>query len=317
VVTVYQNLNMSTSEEGTMEVGETVPIETTEPATVETPEPAPAPVQEQATHVEPIPTYSFAFGTAAHPLPLPKPAPIPAINAPLPNVFNCLGIALRKLCPQFAHDGPRLLTPSSHAFMTTIFERIYDFGIKNYADDAGFDVLDGTYLGNAIRGVLRNMFHDVEDLVMLAQQSGEVAAMELDDRKRKSMQSFVANLEGFTPLVNNLFVRHGYVNRDRGVGAGEEAAEGVGRLALAEDGEVHRMTDENGEEIEVVYAEQDEDGEDDDDDDDDNDNGDNDESDSDSDDDEDVYMTADEGQMRGDDDEASDLALEEGELAEN
>jgi hypothetical protein len=302
-----------------MEVAETVPIETTASASVEIPEPAPAPAPERATCVESIPTYSFAFGTAAHPLPLPKPPPVSAINAPLPNVFNCLGIALRKLCPQFTHDGPRLLTASSHAFMTIIFERIYNFGIKNYADDAGFDVLEGTYLGNAIRDVLRNMFHDVEDLVMLAQRSGEFAAMELNDKKRKSMQSFAANLEGFTPLVNDLFVRHGYVNRGRGMGEDEDAAEGVGRLALAEDGEVHRMRDEDGEvhrmrdedgeEIEVVYAEQDEDEEDDDDDD----------SDEDEDeyDDEDVYMTADEGQMREDDDEASDLALEDGELAEN
>jgi hypothetical protein len=306
---------MSTSEEATMDVGETSPIETPEPAPVEnpepasikTPEPAPAPAPERATPSDPIPSYAFAFGTAAEPLPLPKPPPVPATNAPLPHVFCCLGIVLRKLCPQCAEDGRRLLTPSSHAFMTTIFQRVYEFGIKNYADAAGFDVLDGSILGDTIRDVLRNMFHDVEDLVMLAQQSGELEAMELDAKKRKSMQSYLANLEGFTPLVNNLFRRHGYVGRDRGAGGDEEEAE---------EGEVHVMRGENGERVEVVYAEGDEDLEEDDDDDD----SDSDDDEDDDDDDRDVYMTADEVAGEGedeDDDEASDLALEEGELAEN
>jgi hypothetical protein len=324
---------MSTSEEATMDVGETAPIEkpepvpvenpepasietpepasvgTPEPASIETPEHAPAPAPEPATPSDPIPSYAFAFGTAAEPLPLPKPPPIPATNAPLPHVFCCLGIVLRKLCPQWADDGPRLLTPSSHAFMTTIFQRVYEFGIKNYADAAGFDVLDGSILGDTIRDVLRNMFHDVEDLVMLAQQSGELEAMELDAKKRKSMQSYLANLEGFTPLVNNLFRRHGYVGRDRVAGGNEEEAE---------EGEVHVMRGENGETVEVVYAEGDEDLEDDEDDDDEDDSDSDDEDDED--DDRDVYMTADEGTGEGedeDDDEASDLALEEGELAEN
>lgn len=203
----------------------------------------------------------MAWGAASRAI-RPEPAALPDTSPALPTIFQSLGRALVKLVPGDA-NSPRLLTNESHAFMQTILQQLYDWGLENYAQVGSLTSLADTRLGKTLKKTLRNMHDDVEFLIMQGEErsgKGEPASVAVPAAKRQAFQSYIAILKNFSPTIFRALVKGGLVTEEGEiVREGEESTGGGGGDGgEGERSERHVVRGEDGEETEVVFAEEDE-----------------------------------------------------------